>query len=288
MIITVGALAIGLVVGLARGGRIRNLTRVNLRWIGVGVAGLFGLASIRFGSNAAPELLLATSLALCAAFALRNLRVVGLGVVGIGLLANLAPLLANGYVPVEPDALVHAGLVERHELEEIGLRGGRAVADADTRLGLLGQRIPVPELGIVLSFGDIIVAVGLADALSTSLRRRRRGGLPVADIFAAEARAEEARRAAAAATTTVTEERTIVDLTVDPPRTRRERPVEVGPGQPIPIPMGWGRPTDDDLAGGRTGEGAASSRPAGPLVPWPWRTTPPRPHHHPTMRAGRR
>lgn len=283
MIITVAGIAIGLVIGLARGGRVRNLTRVEIRWATVGILGVVGLLVIRWGDHAAPELMLATALSLCAACALRNWRIVGLGVVGVGLLANLAPLLVNGTVPVDPDALVHADLVDRDDLEEVRLGGGRAVADDTTALAALGQRIPLPELGVVLSFGDLVVAVGLADAVHTSLRRRRPGGLPVAEIFAAD---ERARGAAGGSTTPD------IDLTSTARRARRERPVEVSPGRPVPIPVGWGPVVDDDapVGGIRPRLGRSGEHRSAPSthVPWPWRRTPPPRPHHPTMRVTRR
>ena len=295
MIITVAALAIGLVIGLARGGRVRNLARRHLQWPAVGAVGVVGLLATRWGGMETPELLLATSLLLCASCALRNAHLVGLGVVAVGLVANLAPLLVNGWVPVDPDALVHAGLVDRDDLARVELDGARHVADDDTALSFLGERIPVPELGLVLSFGDLLVAVGLADAVYVATRRRRPGGLPVAEVFAADERARAAAAAAAARRDPVAaaeparrDEGVTIDLTGSTARRRRERPVEVALGQPVPIPMGWGPADDDDLrlvgAGARRagGDDVPTTH-----VPWPWRRNPPPRPHHPTMRVTR-
>lgn len=282
MTITVAAIAIGLVIGLSRGGRLRNLTRVDLRWSPLAVFGLAAITWAHVGHSEAPELLYATGLLVLGAAAVRNLRIVGLGVVGLGLLANAAPLLANGTVPVDAEAAVHAGLIDPGAPLDGDLGTGRHLADSDTLLAPLGRTIPVPELGAVLSFGDLLVAVGLADAVNTSLRRRRPGGVPVAEIFAADEQA-------AAGT---------VAGRLDDAVRRRERPVEVRPGQPVPVPMGWGRPPDDggseDLApaGLRRGPRARSERagahPSSTThVPWPWRRTPPPRPLHPTMRVGR-
>ncbi|QGG94523.1 DUF5317 family protein [Actinomarinicola tropica] len=270
MTVIVGALVIGCAIGLCRGGRIRHLTRVDLRWVPLGAFGVAATTWASVGASRAPELLLATGLVATGAAALRNARIVGLGVAGVGLLLVAAPLLANGAVPVDRDALVHAGqALPAAPGDE--LPGGRRLADDTTLLAPLGATIPVPELGLVLSFGDLIAAVGVADAVQVSMRRRRPGGVPVAEIFAADAAGSS-------------------------PAVRRERPVEVRPGRPVPIPMGWGRPDDEgaDLVAARPGreprarsERAAAHRTSSTHVPWPWRRTPPPRPHHPTMRVGR-
>lgn len=273
MIITVAAAAIGLVIGLCRGGRLRNLTRVDIRWAPLGLFGLAAITWAQTGASDAPELLLASGLVAAGVAGLRNARIVGLGVVGVGLLTTAAPLLANGTIPVDPRALAEVTATPRPEIAAEDLEPGRRLIDDDTLLAGLGEVIPVPELGLVLSFGDLLIAIGLADALHTSVRRRRPGGIPVAEIFAAD-------------------DGTLP--TVTSAGSRRERPVEVRPGRPVPVPMGWGRPDDDldvDLTVATRGpraraERVGTHRPPSTHVPWPWRRTPPRPHH-PTMRVGR-
>ena len=278
MALGVAALVIGALVGLARGGRPRNVGRLlHLRWPVAGVVGLAGIATVRWGDVESPGMLLATSLLLLLVFVLRNIWLRGTGVIAVGLAANLAPLLANGTVPVDGDALVHAGLADRPGIASTELGGGRAIAGEDTLLQPLGKVIPVPELDAVLSFGDLVLLTGLGAAAANTFRRRRPGGVPVRAILEAD---DAGRR---------------IDLTTaagHPGRGgRHQRPVEVHLGQPVPVPVGWAR--DDDApppalrgrepaehAGGR-GEGAS------PHVPWPWRRHVPR-VHHPTMRVARR
>lgn len=272
MVIFLAAIGVGLVIGLVRGGRFRHLARLRLRWLPLGITGLLGVVVASAGPLERPELVLAASLAACTVACLANRRLRGLGVVAVGLTANLLPLLVNGVVPVDGDALVHAGVVERAELDAVELSGGRAVADDETTLAVLGDVIPLPEMSTVISFGDLVVAFGLAAAARDSLRHRRAGGVPAAVILAADREPAE-----------------VIDLTV-PERRRRQHPVEVAPGEPVPIPMGWGHDPvadDDRLVGAGTGA-VASGRSGGPPthVPWPWRRTPPpRPRTHPTMRV---
>jgi hypothetical protein len=77
--------------------------------------------------------------------------------VGFGL--NLVVIVANGGMPVDPRALAAVG------------RGGTDVADGflyehvamtrTTRLAWLGDRLPVPIQGNVISLGDVVLAVAI-------------------------------------------------------------------------------------------------------------------------------
>jgi Family of unknown function (DUF5317) len=95
-----------------------------------------------------------------------NLRLVGAPVVAVGLAANLLVIGLNGGMPVRSDALAAAGLA--------GPGGGRHVADAGTRLGVLGAIVPVPGVPLVVTFGDLVAMVGLADVTANAVRARRR------------------------------------------------------------------------------------------------------------------
>ena len=235
--------------------------------MGVVVATYAGLDS--------PEIVLTASLFGCLVFCLANLRLRGLGVVAIGLGANLVPLLVNGTVPVDPDALVHARLAERSELDTVDLDGGRSLADDDTLFAFLGDVIPLPELGLVLSFGDLIIAAGLGAAARNSLRHRRLHGVAASKILADDdRRTQEAADAA-----------DVIDLTVLHSDGHRQHPVEVAPGEPVAIPMGWGPERAEADLVGATVNGAHHGEPASPHVPWPWRRNPPPRPSHPTMRV---
>lgn len=103
-----------------------------------------------------------------------NRSVTGLLVLGLGLLANLAALVLNNGMPVRPDALVEADVVERSELADHDLRGLRHLeTDADA-FDWLGAIVPVPLARQVVSFGDLLVLVGLTDAVRDLARRRSR------------------------------------------------------------------------------------------------------------------
>ena len=57
------------------------------------------------------------------AFAFRNIRLAGMAVVSVGIIANLVPLVLNGATPVRPEALVEAGMIDAADLEHVTLSG---------------------------------------------------------------------------------------------------------------------------------------------------------------------
>ncbi|HEV8296299.1 MAG TPA: DUF5317 family protein [Acidimicrobiales bacterium] len=170
----------GLFVGLMRHGRLRNLTLLRVRWwpalaLGVAVPALVD----RFDPPAAVPLVVIGLVALLA-FAVGNVHIVGMSVVAIGVLANLAPVVANNGMPVRAEALVDAGLAARDELDRVHIHGAQRLERAGDHITWLGDVLPVRETRQVLSFGDLLILAGVADvAANLTLRRVRvRGRLP--------------------------------------------------------------------------------------------------------------
>lgn len=174
---------VGVGFAVALGGRLRHLPSRRLRWASlplVAIALYWAPALLGASPSAAVTLLLA-SYAVLSAFAVANLRVVGMAVVLTGLLANAAVILVNGAMPVDPAAVVAAGLARPDDLEEMDLGPARRWEGPSDRLGVLGDIIPVPPLGEVVSFGDLVLAAGLADVAFRLLRpagRLRRRAQP--------------------------------------------------------------------------------------------------------------
>lgn len=171
-------LALAVVVGVVSG-RLRvplglHAPRLQFRFVGL----LFAGAVLNLVANAltgAPAVgALAASLVLLLGFVATNLRITGVAVVGVGLLTNLVALLANGGMPVRPGALVAAGVVEEADLDTVSFRGPRHLESGDDLLPVLGDALPLPVGGEVLSFGDLIVVLGAADAVRDLTRRRRK------------------------------------------------------------------------------------------------------------------
>ena len=121
------------------------------------------------------------------AFAFRNIRLAGMAVVSVGIIANLVPIVLNGATPVRPEALVEAGMVDAADLDRVTLSGPYELSDADTSLASLGDTIPLSFAKQVVSFGDLIILVGIADVLANLLARRRQPAVPLSALASLEA-----------------------------------------------------------------------------------------------------
>ena len=177
---TVVALALGIVLGLVAGGRPSNVGRRPLHAVmalaaAVVLQAVPQLLDIEGSAGLACVL---ASYALLVAFALANIRLVGMPVVLVGLLCNVVVIGANGGMPVRAEAIL---AVDRSaELAEVDFGSKRHLEDDSDRVTFLGDIIPVRPIRQVLSFGDLILSVGIADVVFRLLkpigavRRRRR------------------------------------------------------------------------------------------------------------------
>lgn len=168
------AVVVGLAAGWLRpplGARGRRLPIVRLPLLAIGAA---GTALAQAVSADTSTLVLGLSLAVLAAFAASNVHVTGIAVVGLGLVLNLAAVVLNNGMPVRPGALVAAGLVDRADLATLELTPPRHLETSRDRLAVLGDVLPVPGAREVLSFGDLFILIGTADALRDLARRGRR------------------------------------------------------------------------------------------------------------------
>ena len=163
--VTVAALAAGLVLGVVAGGRLRLVGRRRIRqwWLVAGGAGLQAV-SAHVPSSIGATAAMAAGYACLLAFVYANRLLVGTGVIAAGLVFNAAVVTVDGGMPVNPGAIAAAGLApaglslsplpgSRHHLE------GR-----DDHLTALDDRYALPALHQVVSAGDLVLAVGLADA----------------------------------------------------------------------------------------------------------------------------
>jgi Family of unknown function (DUF5317) len=172
------AILIGLVAGAMGRGRLTTLARVHLSrfWLlAVAVGCALGADLIDLP---VPAVFAVAGLLAGIGFAASNLLIPGMAVVGIGVAINLAPVALNGAMPVRAEALVDAHIVAASDLDRVELSGARELADSDTILEILGDVIPLSPFGQVMSFGDLIVLVGLADVVANLMRARRPRRLP--------------------------------------------------------------------------------------------------------------
>lgn len=118
---------------------------------------------------------LGVSLALLCGFAVVNRHLIGMGVLAVGLALNMGVVLANGAMPVRASALVSSGAVEARELVDTDLGAGRRFEHVDDLVPVLGDAIPVRPFRAAMSFGDLIVLMGIGALTSDLTRYARRG-----------------------------------------------------------------------------------------------------------------
>ena len=173
---------VGLIVGIRRGGSVVNLGHADLRWwrlffLGMGLIGLAGVApdfSLDLGLVEFSAVgLVVVALGSLIVFAVRNFHLVGVPIVALGLALNLLGTIANDGFPVDKGALVAARIETSRTLGELDLSGARHLRTEDDRLWWLGDAIPVRELELVLSFGDLIIIGGLACTVENLTRRKK-------------------------------------------------------------------------------------------------------------------
>ncbi len=180
--------AVGLAAGGIRRGRLASVLRARPRLWGLAAAALVitvvadalgtGFLGFELAGVPGPVLLALVGMGAGLAFVASNLAVGGMAVIGAGIAANLIPLVANRATPVRATALVRARIAAAEDVDRAVLGGPREIADSGTVLEILGDVIPVPPLGLVVSFGDLIILVGLAAAIHNLMRRRPAGALP--------------------------------------------------------------------------------------------------------------
>ena len=159
----IAALVIALTAGLLRGGSLEQLAQTRVRWVILLIEGL--LVQLVFDiwdpdgltSDGELAVLLISNLSVLA-FVLLNRAIPGMWLIATGLLLNTVVISANQAMPVSASAADTAGIEAptpatddiKHEL-----------LDDDTKLGFLGDVIPVPGVGEVLSIGDVVLALGV-------------------------------------------------------------------------------------------------------------------------------
>lgn len=159
------AVVVGVAAGFAAGGRLPPARRVRLRSWGLLVAGV--------GIEVVSHRLLAVLLAyaLLAAFAARNLNRAGMGIVLVGIALNATPMLLDGGMPVEGHAIVSAGIAAPGDIPVLSFDGKRHLARAGDHLRALDDTIPEWWSHEVVSFGDLVIAVGVAAIVAGLLRQ---------------------------------------------------------------------------------------------------------------------
>ena len=160
------ALVIGVlaaVAGILRGGSLRSIAETQFRYPWLIFAGFAAQIAVGFWepgwlSDGGALAVLLVSNGLIATFVVLNRTVAGMLLVGLGLALNVAVISANGAMPVSRSAAERSGATT-----DVGDEGvEHEVLNEETLLPWLGDVIPVPGLGLVLSVGDLLLAGGIA------------------------------------------------------------------------------------------------------------------------------
>jgi Family of unknown function (DUF5317) len=144
------------------GGQLRRMGSLPIRYIGLVWGAIIVQTLLVSGPWEFPEALSKTihvaTYGLAAAFAVANIRLPGVPIIGAGGAMNLAAILANkGVMPASAAAMRVAGL-----RNEAGFTNSGAVSNA--RLAWLGDVFAVPAgwpLANVFSIGDVVIVLGI-------------------------------------------------------------------------------------------------------------------------------
>ncbi len=186
--LTVVTILVGLLLGVVTGpllGWRRNPRhrRAGLcRWWLLVVGLVLTVAADHVANAALAQLAVVAGYVSLVAFAVSNRRMVGMGLAALGLCLNALVITVDGGMPVRPGAVVGAGLAHggvvgrpqghRHHLENGG-----------DQLTVLDDSIAFPVFHEVVSIGDLILLVGVAEVMAhlvpttipaVRLRTRRR------------------------------------------------------------------------------------------------------------------
>jgi uncharacterized protein DUF5317 len=176
------AVAAGVAAGVAGGGRLRSLLRARLRAGWLLVAGAALQAAVLGGAvpvhgTAALGCILGSYAAL-AAFAVGNMGRPGMGVLLVGVVLNMVPIAVDGGMPFESGAIVRARIAAPADVRLLSFGTKRHLATSADRLRVLDDRFPDWPSRVVLSIGDLVIAVGTAAVVAGLLRRVGVAGPP--------------------------------------------------------------------------------------------------------------
>jgi hypothetical protein len=178
MVLVPALVVLAVVVGYALGGRLRRFEELRINRWGLAVAAvpLQALPAIAIGGIAASvvgPVMYAVSYGLLVLFLMWNRWIPGAWIMAIGLVLNLAVVVANGGMPVQPEAIQRAGGDVAALQDATSTK--HHVMTGDDVLWRLGDTIAVPPpVSAVLSIGDLLLYGGICYSVVQIMRGRRR------------------------------------------------------------------------------------------------------------------
>lgn len=174
-------------VGYLRGGRLQNVSNLQLRWPGLALAGL-ALQFVTGPGDTVPLACLYLSFVLLIVFTVVNLRVFGFPLILAGILCNLLVIGVNGGMPVSAHALEASDQGQFLGDLENNPYPKHHLATDDDLLRFLGDVIPLPTpIAQAISLGDILTYGGVGMVIVGAMRAvpvRREDGLGTEDGMA--------------------------------------------------------------------------------------------------------
>jgi hypothetical protein len=181
LLLVLGAVVLGVVIGLLSGGSIRSLAEAHFRWWPLALAGLV-LQVIPIPAMVGPvdrwlgAGLYALSYVLLFVFVAKNIRLPGFVVMGVAFALNALVISVNGGMPVSENAIRSvAGPTGDTAVTRLLVEGGQRhhLAGPGDVLRPLGDVIPVgrPVRG-VLSVGDVMALVGAVWVVAGATRKQ--------------------------------------------------------------------------------------------------------------------
>ncbi len=169
--LALGVMLVGLVAGLLTGGSLAAFAETRARAFTLFLLGLgIQLGAVLVLPNDVPEavfsvVFLASSAAL-GAFLFLNRARAGLLLTAAGLALNTLVIFVNGGMPVSQSAAVAAGLPAVPERIDVK----HELMTSETRLALLAGVIPIAPAKLVVSLGDVLIALGLGTFVYVATR----------------------------------------------------------------------------------------------------------------------
>jgi len=168
------ALVIGVIVGVALGGRPSGLGRIQFRWAWV-VMTCLAIQLVLFSApvntvigDLGPPLYVGSTLVALGVVLANSKRAPGLVLVATGAAANLAAIVANGgYMPATPEALADRAATVGYS---------NSVELAQPALAPLVDRFAMPSgmpLANVFSVGDVVIGIGIVIVIVVAMVRPR-------------------------------------------------------------------------------------------------------------------
>jgi hypothetical protein len=177
------ALPIGILVGLALGGRPSGLAALNFRWALLAVVG-FAAQIVLFSGPVSEQIggagpwVYVASTALVLVAVVRNIRIPGMALVALGAACNLAAIIANGgYMPASAAAAAAMG-------RDAPVGYSNSAIISSPALEPLTDVIALPAwlpFTNIISIGDLLIGVGIAVVVAAAMRSARRSAAATDD-----------------------------------------------------------------------------------------------------------